>query len=283
MRKDKVAILVAPVAHEGTPLPKETQNPLTPEEVASETLRAAEAGAAIVHHHVRDEGGRLSGDLARYRETLDLVRARSDIVLNVSTGGLSTLSLDERCVGLDEPRVEMASLNMGSINFGERVYVNTLPDIRYWANRMKETGVVPGLEIFDTAMIDVAEQLAVEGVLERPLHFNICMGFPSTLPSRGARLAATAALLPPNAEWGVAQAEMESLSLMACAFELGARILRVGFEDGAYLRPGAAARSNGELVEQLVELVHTLGGDVASPAEAREILSLPPMPGASRN
>ncbi len=237
-------------------------------------MRAWNAGAAIVHHHVRDRQGRLTFDLFNYSRTLDLVRAQSDIILNVSTGGLSSLTLEERCVGLDEPRVEMASLNMGSINFGESVYVNTLPDIRFWAARMKEKGVVPELEIFDLAMINVAEELAGEGVLDRPLHFNICMGFPSTLPARGRELSTVSSLLPPGAEWGVAQAGMDSLSLMACAFELGARILRVGFEDGGFLRPGVPARSNGELVEALAQMVRSLGGEIASPKEARELLGL---------
>jgi 3-keto-5-aminohexanoate cleavage enzyme len=123
-------------------------------------------------------------------------------------------------------------------------------------------------------MIGVAEKLEQEGVLEAPLHYNICMGFPSTLSADGRHLATVSAMLPRGAEWGVAQAGMESLSLMACAFELGARVLRVGFEDGAFLRPGVPAGSNGELVEELVRLVHTLGGEIASPEEARELLGL---------
>lgn len=274
MKSNRVVLLVAPVAHEGTVLPEDSPNPLSPEEVAEETLRAWNAGAAIVHHHVRDQQGRLSSDLTNYSRTLDIVRERSDIILNVSTGGLSTLSLEERCVGLDEPRVEMASLNMGSINFGERVYINTLPDIRFWASRMKERGVLPELEIFDLAMIGVAEKLAEEATLHRPLHYNICMGFPSTLAADGRHLAAVTAMLPAGVEWGVAQAGMDSFSLMACAFELGARVLRVGFEDGAFLRPGVPAKSNGELVEALVAVIHTLGGEIATPGEARELLGL---------
>lgn len=275
MKSDRLILLVAPVAHEGTVLPEETANPLAPEDVAAESLRAWNAGASIVHHHVRDEQGRLSSDLTAYRRTLDLIRDESDIVLNVSTGGLSTLSLEERCVGLEEPRVEMASLNMGSINFGDTVYVNTLPDIRFWAGRMSEAGVVPELEIFDLSMITTAERLADEGVLKRPLHYNICMGFPSALPADGRRLATVTALLPPGAEWGVAQAGMDSLSLMACAVELGARVVRVGFEDGAFLRPGVPAKSNAELVEELARVVRTVGGEVASPEEARVVLGLP--------
>lgn len=277
MKKERVILLVAPVAHEGAPLPRGSENPLTPESVAEETLRAYNAGAAIVHHHVRDGQGRLTFDRSYYSRTVDLVREQSDIILNVSTGGLSSLTPEERCVGLEEPRVEMASLNMGSINFGESVYINTLPDIRFWATKMKELGVVPELEIFDLSMINVAEKLAAEGVLEWPLHFNICMGFPSTLPARGRELATISALLPHGAEWGLAQAGMETLSLMACAFELGARILRVGFEDGGFLRPGEPARSNGDLVDALALMVRTLGGEIASPEEARELLGLGPI------
>ena len=275
MREDRIVLLVAPVAHEGAPLPEETVNPLSPEEIASETVRCWNAGAAVVHHHIRDDRGRLTSDLTLYRQTIDLIREQSDIILNVSTGGLSTLSLEERCVGLDEERVEMASLNMGSINFGENVYINKLPDIRFWAARMREREVVPELEIFDASMINVAEQLAKEGVLARPLHYNLCFGFPSTLPADGRHLATVSSLLPEGAEWGVAQAGMQSISLMACAFELGARVLRVGFEDGAFLRPGVPARSNGELVENLAKMVRMLGGTIATPGEARELIGLP--------
>ena len=131
--QEKVIVAVAPV---GADIAPPSINPLTPEDVAAEVVACSRAGAAMVHLHVRDEVGEQTGELSAFAHTLDLIRASSDIVIQGSTGGLSTLSLEARCVALNDSRVEVASLNMGSVNFGEDVYINRMPDIRYWAQRM---------------------------------------------------------------------------------------------------------------------------------------------------
>jgi 3-keto-5-aminohexanoate cleavage enzyme len=131
---DKIIVAVAPV---GKNIQPPAVNPTSAqEETARDVIACANAGASLVHLHVRDTHGELTGDLTEFSATLDLIRQSSDIVIQGSTGGLSSLTLDERCVALNDSRVEMASLNMGSVNFGENVYINTLPDIRYWARRM---------------------------------------------------------------------------------------------------------------------------------------------------
>ncbi|MFW6312610.1 MAG: 3-keto-5-aminohexanoate cleavage protein, partial [Spirochaetota bacterium] len=162
MGNGKVIVSVAPVAHVGTALPSGVENPLSPREVASETIRCARAGASMVHLHVRDRQGEQTFDLTEYSETIDLVRAEVDIIIQGSTGGLSTLSLSERCVSVSEPRTEIASLNMGSTNFGESVYINTLEDIRYWAAEMQRHGVVPELEVFTVGMLASIDRLVAE-------------------------------------------------------------------------------------------------------------------------
>jgi 3-keto-5-aminohexanoate cleavage enzyme len=273
---ERIVVAVAPVAHVGGHLPPEVKNPLTPEEVAAETLACWRAGASLAHHHVRNLQGEIVSDLRWYRETVDRIRADSDIILNVSTGGVSELSLEERCVGLNDPRVEMGSLNMGSTNFGEGVYVNTLPDIRYWARRMKETGVAPELEIFGPSMLETAWRLRDEGTLEEPLHYNFPLGFEGSLSAAPRNLANLVAMLPDGSIWGVVHEGMEDLSLQAAALGLGATVLRVGYEDGGYLRRGVPAPSNARLVEQLVTLIRAAGLEVANTTDAREILQLSP-------
>ena len=273
---DKVVIAVAPVAHAGKAIPEGCRNPLTPTEVAAETIACAGAGASLAHHHVRDPSGAIVSDLRWYRETVDAIRDGTDIVLNVSTGGVSDLSLEERCVGLDEPRVEMGSLNMGSVNFGEGVYVNTLPDIRYWAGRMKDSGVTPELEIFGVSMLETAWEFLEQGILEEPLHYNFSLGFHGSLSARPVNLCHLVSLLPEEATWGFVHEGMEDLTMTALALGLGATVLRVGFEDGCFIRRGVPARSNAELVGNLVKLVEAAGKSPATPSEARELLALPP-------
>jgi 3-keto-5-aminohexanoate cleavage enzyme len=265
----KVIVAVAPV---GRSIEPPAMNPLTPEQVAGQVVDCARAGASMVHLHVRDKEGKQTEDPTQFSKTLDLIRKKSDIIIQGSTGGLSTLSLEERCVSLNDPRVEVASLNMGSVNFGEEVYINRLPDIRYWARRMEETQVVPELEVFEVGMMAAVRNLISEGALKPPHHFNFCLGFHWALPPDPRSLFFLASMLNENESWGMLHDGMRDLSLLATALGMGARVVRVGFEDSAFYAPGKAAKTNPELVEKLVSLVRQIGFDVASPAEARAVL-----------
>jgi len=273
--KDKIVVVVAPVRHVGNETPKESQNPLTPREVSEETVRCWNEGASIVHLHARDNEGQQTSDLTQFSATLDVIRGETDIIVNGSTGGPADLSVEDRCVSLNDPRVEMGSLNMGSVNFGESVYINTVPDIRFWANRMRDQQVIPELEVFNPSMISTALRLKDEGVLPTPLHFNFALGFPHSISSDARNLFLLADLLPEGSEWGLVHEGMLDLSLVAAALGLGARVLRVGFEDGCHLRLGVPARTNAELVANLVTLIRTAGKEIASPQEARTLLDLP--------
>ena len=163
MKHRKIILCIAPVCHTGKEIPPGCRNPLTAEEVASEVRACADLGVGMVHLHVRDESGAQTFELDVFRRTLDLIREGSDIIIQGSTGGLADLSLEERCVCLEESRVEVASLNMGSVNFGEGVYINTFPDIRFWAGRMREHRVLPELECFDLGMVENSYLMAEEG------------------------------------------------------------------------------------------------------------------------
>jgi len=267
----KVIVCVAPVAHS---TPAGIHNPLTPAEVAAETVACARAGAALVHLHVRDEAGRQTGELGAFKRTLDLIRAESDIVIQGSTGGLSDLSLAQRCIALEEPRVETASLNMGSTNFDDTVYINTLPDIRYWAGRMRAANIQPELEIFEAGMINNVRLLAEEGVLTPPLIFGLALGFRGASPADARHLCFLRNMLPADASWGLSHHGMQDFGLLAVAVGLGAAVVRVGFEDGLAYAPGRLAAGNVELVAKLVEMLTLLGLAPATPEEARIILGL---------
>lgn len=274
--KRKIVVTVAPVCHVGKPVPEGSFNPLSPEEIAADVAACAEAGASMVHLHVRDLTGEQTFDMTHFSRTLDLIREKSDIVIQGSTGGLSTLSLEDRSVCLSEPRVEVASLNMGSVNFGESVYINTLPEIRYWAGRMREEKVVPEMEIFDLSMVETCSKLADEGVLDRPMSYNFCLGkgTASNLSDTPRNLQYMVSLMEQDSHWGLNNDSMKDLHFLGLAIAMGASVVRVGFEDSFYYEEGKTAPTNAFLVQKLVELVRALGCEPATPEEAREILGI---------
>ena len=277
MNNHKSRKIIVAVAPTGKKIKPPSINPLTPEDVAGQVIACQKAGASMVHLHVRDKLGEQTENLTDFSATLDLIRKSSDIIIQGSTGGLTDLTLEQRCVALNDMRVEMASLNMGSINFGEDVYVNRMPDIRYWAGRMAEARVVPELEIFAAGMLPAYMKLVEEGVLKRPYSIGFCLGVDWALPANAETLFFMKTMLPEkDVPWGVIHARMRDFSLLASAIDLGATVVRVGFEDSPFFASGQAARTNAELVESVVALIHQIGYEVATCDEARKILAIGP-------
>jgi 3-keto-5-aminohexanoate cleavage enzyme len=274
VKKRKIFVSVAPVAHVGGHIPAGAKNPLSPEEIARDVINCAKAGASMVHLHVRDTKGIQVSSLKTFSKTLDLIRQESDIIIQGSTGGVSTLSLEQRCVSVSEPRTQVASLNMGSTNLGEGVYVNTLPDIRFWAKKMEENAVVPELEIFDMGMLGSIDKLTSEKLLKRPLNYNLCIGFEGAFEGKAKNLFYFSDALPADAHWSMIHENMEDLSLLAAAAGFGAGGVRVGFEDSFYYSPGKVASSNAELVERLVSLLCLMGFEIATVKETKKILGV---------
>lgn len=270
----KIIVAVAPV---GRDIKLPSINPLTPEEVAAEVVACTRAGASLVHLHVRDRLGEQTNDLEDYTRTLDLIRKSSDIVIQGSTGGLTSLSVEDRCVALQEPGTEVASLNMGSVNVGEDVYVNRLPDIRFWARRMDEANVVPEMEIFEAGMLSVVKRLRQEGVLKPPLYYGLVLGARWGVPADPASLFFLTSLMTELIPWGVIHDNMQDFTLLATALGMGASLVRVGFEDSVQYAHGRVAATNAELVERLVAMIHKMGLETAAPDEARRILGVGPL------
>ena len=270
----KIIVAVAPV---GKQIDPPSKNPLTPEEVAREVIECTNAGAALVHLHVRDKHGEQTGDLSNFSLTLDLIRQSSDIIIQGSTGGLTDLTLEERCVALKDPRTEIASLNMGSVNFGEDVYINRLPDVRFWARKMAETKIIPELEVFEAGMLPVVQQLIDENILKLPFYYGFILGAHWAIPSDPKSLFFLTSMMTEQAPWGVIRDGMNDLSLLAIGIGMGASIVRVGFEDSIFYATGKIAYTNVELVQKLVQLIKQMGFDTATPQEARSILGVNPL------
>jgi 3-keto-5-aminohexanoate cleavage enzyme len=270
----KIIVAVAPV---GKRIKPPSINPLAPEEVARDVIECTYAGASLVHLHVRDRQGEQTENLSEYSLTLDLIRQSSDIIIQGSTGGLTNLTLEQRCVALNDPRTEIASLNMGSVNFGEDVYINRLPDIRFWAQKMTETKVIPELEVFEAGMLPVVQQLIDENILKLPFSYGFVLGAHWAVPADPKSLFFLTSLMTEHAPWGVIHGNMNDLSLLAVAIGMGASIVRVGFEDSVFYADGKIANSNVELVKKLVSLIKQMGFEIATPQEARSILGIKPL------
>jgi 3-keto-5-aminohexanoate cleavage enzyme len=264
-----IVLAVAPVGGWGAG----RNNPLTPGQIAREVASCAEAGASLVHLHARDRRGGLTTDLETYSAACEKIRAECDILIEASTGGLSSLSAAERALSLNSPHAELGSLNLGSLNFHDQVYCNSMPDIRLWIAAMRDRQVKPQLEIFDTAQVQVAEALAAEGLLQGRMNFNFIFNYRWGMCFSLPLLQVLAGMLPPESIWGAVVGASEDFAVHLQAALYGAHMLRVGFEDSPLLA-GREADTNAGLVSALVKQLNVLGFRPATVPEARRILGL---------
>ena len=269
---DPIIITVAPVGAEvrrgDTPY-----IPLTPGEIAEECRRAWNEGASIAHIHARDRDGNPTQDPSVYREIIDLVKAKTDMIIQVSTGGAVGMTAKER-VGPVSLRPEMATLTCGTVNFGDGIFTNPLGDIELFARAIRENGVVPEFEIFDAGMIENATKLGLRKLVDLPGHFDFVMGVPGGISGDPRNLTHLISLLPQDGStWTVAGIGRHQLQLGALGVVLGGNV-RVGFEDNIYYSRGVLAKSNAELVARIARIATELGRPVAKPGEARKVLRL---------
>lgn len=273
----KVIITVAPTG--SIPDRKDNPNiPYTAREVAAETVRAYEAGASVVHLHARDpQTGKPSSDIEVFRSYLDEIRAACPIITQITTGGGATtlgLSVEDRLRPVLELLPDSASLNAGSMNFGRVLFPNTPDTMELYAQRMKEAGVMPEFEAYDLSMINNVEYwVRRQGILDPPYQFSFVMGVIGGIPATPKNLLAMRDALDPAYRWQAIGIGRHQFTMGAMGALLGGG-LRVGFEDNVYLSKGVLAKSNAELVEKAVRIVHELGFEVATLEEAREMLPL---------
>jgi 3-keto-5-aminohexanoate cleavage enzyme len=245
---------------------------LSPEGIADEVVRACNAGASIVHLHVWDEQGRPSSETPVFERTIRLIREGCDIIVEGSTGGTHDSTIEGRSVAL-QTDVEMATLNTGTVNWGDTVYRNSPDDIAYWAQEMKRRGIKPDLAAFEIGMIANSLELVEKGWVEPPLYYTFILGQRGVMPATARNLLCLAEAVPPGSFWSAAGHGGHDLRVVAMAITMGGHA-RVGFEDNPYYRPGELAGSNARLVERVVRIAREVGRNVASPDEVRQLLGI---------
>jgi uncharacterized protein (DUF849 family) len=265
--------------------------PYTPEEYAKEVRRARDAGASMVHIHAREPNGAPTVAVEHYRAITQAILADTpDIIVNFSTGWVG-LPMAERVGHIVELKPEIGALNMGSMNYARYsskrkafvfnfVFQNDFEDIVFLLERMNEAGVKPECECFDVGHVESVDPLIDLGVLTPPIQFSLIHGVLGGISANALNLAHMASVVPSGSTWGVIAVSREQWSMAATAAALGGNV-RVGFEDNFYLPSGEMASSNGELVEAAAQIVRLQGREVADPADARALLSLPSQPDRS--
>ena len=245
--------------------------PITPDEVGEEARRCADAGASIVHLHGRKPDGTPTQDIGTFRSYFAAIRERSNIIVQFSTGGAVGMELEERIEAL-ALSPEMATLTTGTCNFGESVFENSLPAIRLIAERQRQFGITPEIEVFDIGMLDTAIRLVDrEGVLRGPLHVDFVLGVPGAMNGDERHLDYLVSRLPDGWTWCVAGVGRHELRLARHALEIGGHV-RIGLEDNIYLSKGVLADGSHELVAAVARMAEEVGRRVLTIDESRRLL-----------
>lgn len=252
--------------------------PYTVEECVREAKSAYEAGAALIHLHVRWDDGTPTQDKERFQVIVDAIRKECpDVIIQPSTGGAVGMTDLERLQSTEiVPTPEMATLDCGTCNFGgDEVFTNTNTTMINFGKILMERGIKPECEVFDKGMIDLAMRTVYKkGYLPEPIHWDFVLGVQMNATVKD--LVTMVDAIPAGSTWTATGIGKNAWNIAAATIAMGGHV-RVGFEDNLYLEKGVLAESNGQMVAKVVELAKLLGREVATPAEAREILSLKPL------
>ncbi|MCP5027080.1 MAG: 3-keto-5-aminohexanoate cleavage protein [Actinomycetia bacterium] len=286
-------IITCAITGAGDTADKHPELPITPEQIATSALGAADAGAAIVHIHVRDpETGTGTRDVDLYRQVVEQVRAvNTDVIVNLTGGmggdvmlgdpnpldfqpGTDLVGGLERLAHVEALTPDICSLDCGSLNFGEghALYVSTPDMLRDMAKRVRDLGVKPELEVFDTGNLWFASQMVDEGLIDDPPWIQLCTGIPYGMPNNVGLLSSLINLVPANAQWTTFGISSMQIPWVAQSVLLGGHV-RVGLEDNLYLERGVFA-SNADLVDRAAQMVTLMGGRIQGPDQARSTLGL---------
>ena len=263
--------------------PKKKDNPnvpMTPSEIADDIFRCWKAGAAVAHLHMRDDSGDGTMDVAKFRETVELLRQRypeCDIILNMTTSGDLNATDETRQLHVKELRPEMCSYDCGSMNWLHTgLFLNTPKFLEELGRNTQEWGVKPEIEAFDPGMIANAAYYLKKGVLKGPLHFQFCMGCANGIPGTVKNLVfmkETMESLCPGSTWSCFGVGHSAMEILYAAVALGGHV-RVGMEDNVLYAKGVLAESNAQFVERAARVIREFGSEPATPGEARAILGL---------
>jgi uncharacterized protein (DUF849 family) len=284
-------IVTCAVTGAGDSVGRSPHVPVTPPQIAAACIEAAEAGAAIVHIHVRNpETGKADRTVAYYEEVVGIIReSKTDVVLNLTCGMGGDLYLDaerpsqmvegtdlatpyERMEHVDRLRPEICTIDCGSMNFGDHVVINRTADLEKMARYAQEWGVKPELEVFDMGQVGIATRMVRKGLIDGDPLFQFCLGIDGGAAASAQSILALKSMIPDNALWAAFGISSHEMPMVAQAVLLGGNV-RVGLEDNLYLEKGVLA-TNGQLVEKAVRIVRDLGARTLSPAEARQKLAL---------
>jgi 3-dehydrocarnitine:acetyl-CoA trimethylamine transferase len=290
--RDKIFITCAVTGNLTTP-DQTPHLPITPEQIADACLGAAEAGAAIVHIHVREPGsGKPSMELGYYREVVERIRAKNtQLILNITTGpggrfvpspdeprvaaaGTTLMVPEKRVEHIAALRPEICTIDLNTMNSGKEVVINTPGNVRRMAKVMRDAGVKPEIELFDSGDIALMHDLLNDGTLEGPALCSFVMGVRYGFQASPETVLYARNLLPADAEFTAIGIGKAAFTAVAQSYLAGGHV-RVGLEDTVYLSRGQLASSNAALVEKARRIVEDLGGQIATPREAREIIGLP--------
>lgn len=288
---DKLVITCA-VTGAGDTFRENPAVPITPQQIAEAALEAARAGAAIAHIHVRDpDTGNAASDIALYREVMERIRERDEHLIieltcgdggfyipgspdpSIAAAGTNYRGPESRVAHVEALRPDMCSLDMGAVNFDKAVFMNTPDHLREMARRVRAAGTRPDLEIFELGHVGFACQMVAEGLIDAPVLAQFIQGVRWGAPATVQAMIAMRDMLPPGTHWAAAGGGDSQIGIAAQAILLGGSV-RVGLEDSLYIEPGVYARSNAQQVEKVVRVAQLLGRDVATAAEARDILKL---------
>lgn len=287
-------IITCAITGAGDTADKSKHVPVTPEQIADSALEAAEAGAAIVHCHVRDpKTGKGSRNPDYYEEVVNRIREKdSEVIINLTAGmggdlvigpdsdpinfgeGTDLVGAQERLRHVERIRPDICSLDCGSLNFGDtnEVYVSTPEMLREMTQKVRSLGVRPELEIFDTGNLWFAETMIAEGLLDPPFWIQLCLSIPYGTPMDIGILYAMVNRLPEGTEFTSFGLGAMQMPMVAQSVMLGGHV-RVGLEDNLYLEKGVLA-TNADLVRKAVKIIELMGASIQSPKEARETLNL---------
>jgi 3-keto-5-aminohexanoate cleavage enzyme len=278
----KPLIITCAITGAETTKDKQPALPVTPEQQAQAAEEAVKAGASVIHLHVRDDAGAPTQELARFQASIQAIRKRAPgVIIQISTGGAVGESIDNRAKPLTL-KPEMASLNLGTMNFGDDVFMNHPRDVIGLASQMHSLGVMPELEIYEAGMLESAFRLAKQGIIREPFHFQFVLGVPGGMSGDPRNLALLLSLLDSSVSggreavhWGVAGIGRFQLPLAVQAIVQGGHV-RVGFEDNIFYRKGELAKSNAQLVERIARIAREVDRPIATVKEARALLGIAP-------